>query len=152
MAKRKPGGRPSYISATKSERKRSHDAPGWDSYELGFWVLIGAVAIGYPIVRDATADRMARNTYANSESCACAYSDAQCTVSNGRWVGPWYAASSEDREASDPGEGRHCGSSYSGGTYIAGSGRNDGATPRTGVEKGYRGGFGATGRVRAAGS
>lgn len=143
MGPRKRNHTPSYIS--KPERKRSYEAP--------LWALGAAVFIGYPLLRDGTADRMARNTYANEASCSCAYSLAQCSRSDGRWVGPWYAVSSEDREASDPGDGRLCGGSTGGGGYVYSNGRAPGdASPRTGVERGYRGGFGATGRVRAAGS
>lgn len=148
MARRKPRGRPAYVRKAEPTRKRSYEAP--------LWALGAALVIGYPLVRDATADRMARNTYANSSSCACAYSVQQCTVSNNRWVGPWYAVSTEDRKADDPGEGRHCATRVSGGSsgayYYGGANDRDGVGPRTGVEKGYRGGFGATGRIRAAGS
>jgi hypothetical protein len=148
VAKHKPGARPAHVRRVEPERKRSYEAP--------LWALGAALVIGYPILRDATADRMVRNTYANSSSCVCAYSMDQCARSGDRWVGPWYAASAADRDASDPGEGRRCaagGSGSSGGAYYSGGANDrDGVGPRTGVEKGYRGGFGATGRVRAAGS
>ena len=135
----------SYISKAVPERKRSYEAP---------LLALGAlVVIGYPLLRDATADRMARNTYANAASCHCAYSPSQCSQSNGRWIGPWYAVASKDRDATDPGEGRHCSRSTGGGAYLYSRYPSpDDPAPRTGVERGYRGGFGATGRVRAAGS
>ncbi len=145
MADRKPGHRPDYVRKAAPTRKRSPEAP--------LWALGAALMIGYPIVRDATADKMARNTYANAASCACAYSESQCSASGSRWVGPWYAVAPEDRDASDPGAGRHCGTGGSRAVYYAGRADDrDRVTPRTGVEAGYRGGFGATGRVRAAGS
>jgi hypothetical protein len=125
------------------------------SLEGPLWVIGAAVLIGYPLVRDATADKMLRNTYANSSSCHCAYSVAQCNVDGTRWLGPWYARDAEDRQADDPGPGKDCQRrGYHGGSsaYYGGSGRSDdGIGPRTGVETGHRGGFGGSGRVRAGG-
>jgi hypothetical protein len=123
------------------------------SIEGPLWVIGAAVLIGYPLVRDATADKMLRNHYANAASCHCAYSPAQCSADGTRWVGPWYARDAEDRHADDPGAGNSCPRSSGGsGGYYYGSGRSDdGVGPRTGVETGHRGGFGGSGRVRAGG-
>jgi hypothetical protein len=126
------------------ERKRSLQAPLW---------AIGIALVGYPLLRDATADKMQRNTYRNAESCACAYSPTQCSRDENSWVGPWYASRAGDRKYDDPGEGQYCRTGTSGmrfGSYGGTSG--DGAVePATGTQRGYRGGFGGTGRVRAAG-
>jgi hypothetical protein len=132
------------------ETRRSLTAPLW---------AIGIALVGYPLVRDATADRMVRNTYRNAESCACAYSPAQCSTNEeGKWVGPWYASNTDDRKPDDPGSGKYCGSGSSSGYHGGysglssyGSGSRD-TSPASGVEHGYRGGFGGSGRVRAAGS
>jgi hypothetical protein len=124
------------------------------SIEGPLWVIGAAALIGFPLLRDATADKMLRNTYANSSSCHCAYSVAQCNRDGNRWVGPWYARDAADRQADDPGAGNDCQrSSRSGGSgAYYGSGRSDdGIGPRTGVETGHRGGFGGSGRVRAGG-
>lgn len=131
-----------------------HERPRKRSIEGPLWLVGAAVLIGYPFVRDFTTDRMQRNTYANAASCECAYGHGQCQFADGRWVGPWYAVDPEDRTAGDPGQGRSCGRSRSGtGSYghVGSSGRDD-VSSRTGVETGNRGGFGGTGRVRAAGS
>ena len=125
------------------------------SIEGPLWVIGAAVLIGYPLLRDATADKMLRNTYSNAASCECAYSAAQCSYAGGPWVGPWYARDAEDRRADDPGAGNDCqrgGRSGGSGGYYGGSGRSDdGVGPRTGIETGHRGGFGGSGRVRAGG-
>lgn len=130
-------------------RKRSWDVP---------WMWVGAaVLIGFPMLRDATADRMLRNRYANQYSCECDYGPQRCSPVGGQWVGPWYARDLAKRATDDPGLGGTCPSRGAtggyGGTYRYGSGpAPDGYEPPRSVEQGYRGGFGGTGRVRAAGS
>jgi hypothetical protein len=122
------------------------------SIEGPLWVMGAAVLIGYPLLRDATADKMLRNTYSNLASCQCAYSVAQCSVDGSRWLGPWYARDAEDRLADDPGAGKDCRGSGGASRYYGGSyGSDDGVRPRTGTEVGHRGGFGGSGRVRAGG-
>ena len=144
---RKQGTRPNHM---QQERRRSTEPPLWThAWPFG----LAAVLIGFPIVRDATADKMQRKVFANQASCECAYTVVQCTRrSDGRWVGPWYATRAEDRLADDPGEGRRCetgGRVYgSGGGYYGGAYNSD-VRPATGLEAGHRGGFGGTGRVRA---
>jgi hypothetical protein len=116
-----------------------------------------AVLIGFPLLRDATADRMLRNRYANQHSCECDYGPQRCSFDTRGWVGPWYARDPGKRAVDDPGPGGTCPSrgtvGGSGGSFAYGRGTagNDYDPPRS-VERGYRGGFGATGRVRAAGS
>ena len=122
------------------------------SLEGPLWVIGAAVLIGYPFVRDATADKMLRNTYSSAESCRCEYSRAQCDVDGGRWVGPWYARDAEDRHMDDPGPGKDCRTGRSGGSGgYYGSYGNSGDGQRTGIETGHRGGFGGSGNVRAGG-
>lgn len=130
-------------------RKRSWDVP---------WMWVGAaVLIGFPLLRDATADRMLRNRYANQHSCECDYGPQRCSIGAQGWVGPWYASDPAKRAAGDPGPGGTCprhgsGGGY-GGSFAYGRGTaTDDYTPPRSVEHGYRGGFGSTGRVRAAGS
>jgi hypothetical protein len=140
MARRK-GRRPSYITPPRSlERKRSLEVP--------LYLIGAAVVFGYPMLRDATADSMLRNRYGSDrQSCECDYGP-RCSYEGGQWYGPWYARNAADRASDDPGWGQ-CyaarGTHGTGGAYASYRGP-------TGVERGYRGGFGATGRVRAAGS
>jgi hypothetical protein len=132
--------------APESRRKRSYEVP---------LLWLGAAAfIGFPILRDATADPMQRNRYGNDRySCECDYGADRCSYTDRGWVGPWYAERAADRGAEDPGTGR-CWQPRPGGSYYAGTGRpvHDAYRPPSGVERGYRGGFGGTGRIRAAGS
>jgi hypothetical protein len=163
-----PGQRrsPTYSRKSESrETRRSLNAPLW---------AIGIALVGYPLLRDATADRMQRTTYRNLASCECAYSRDKCsTNSSGQWVGPWFATDADDRKPDDPGSGKYCPSGRSGG-YHGGyawggnssgsstgssSGSSAGASsfsggdvgPPIGAERGHRGGFGGSGRVRAGG-
>ena len=126
------------------ERKRSWQAPMW---------AIGIALVGYPLLRDLTADSMQRYTYRNAQSCACAYSTAQCSFEGGEWVGPWFATRASDRKYDDPGQGKDCStarsSSFHGG-YASG-GPQDEITANKGSQFGRRGGFGGSGRVRGAG-
>jgi hypothetical protein len=130
------------------ERKRSWDVP---------WMWVGAaVLIGFPMLRDATADRMLRNRYVNQYSCECDYGQQRCRREGGQWLGPWYASDPAKRAADDPGHGGTCPSrgstgGYVGYRYVGGTSPSD-YEPSRSVERGYRGGFGGTGRVRAAGS
>ena len=131
----------------KPAPKRSMNAPLW---------ALGIALVGYPLLRDGTADKMQRYSYRNQASCECAYSSAQCQREGNEWLGPWFARDAADREPGDPGAGTYCGRLGGGyhGTYFVGGGADPGneVTPATGVRSGYRGGFGATGGVRAAGS
>jgi hypothetical protein len=127
-----------YRATTPPPAKRSLEGP--------LWAVGATVLIGYFVLRDVTADRVQRNTYGSMDACACAYSQHQCRYDNGRIVGPWYALDPSERRPDDPGAGRYCGSTRGGGTYL---GAYD---SRTGVEKGYRGGFGSTGGIRSASS
>lgn len=145
MAKRRRSASP--IIQKVSESRRGREIP---------WLTIGAVAlIGLPILRDVTADPMRRNRYVDRASCECDYGNrCERDYANGGWTGPWYARDVSDRRVDDPGEGecrRHYGTRYGYSGY-GGYGRDTGYRPPTSVESGYRGGFGATGRVRAAGS
>lgn len=145
---RKRGKRPAFI------QKATQDKP---SFEIP-WLALGAAAlIGFPLLRDATSDSMRRNHYADRGSCECDYAD-RCTrdLATGSWDGPWYADDAADRKADDPGEGacrRPGGYGNSGGGYYsygrAGAGGYRGPVS---IEHGYRGGFGGTAHVRAAGS
>ena len=127
-----------YRAPTPPPAKRSLEGP--------LWAIGATVLIGYFVIRDATAERVQRNTYGSMEGCACAYSHHQCRYDNGRVVGPWYALDPSDRRPDDPGAGQRCGSSGGARGYI---GSYD---AKTGVERGYRGGFGSTGGVRSASS
>ncbi|MBP3984340.1 hypothetical protein J5837_07845 [Pseudoxanthomonas helianthi] len=147
--KRRKGRRPDYIVRATAKDKR-----GWWS-EVPWWWLGVAAFIGFPMLRDATSDKMQRNRYADEASCRCDYGD-RCDLDwnqengPGKWVGPWYASNDADRRADDPGMGAcrtHGGGYRSGYVY-----RDDGYRGPASVERGYRGGFGGTGRVRAAGS
>jgi hypothetical protein len=112
---------------------------------------VGAIALlGIPLVRDLSADRMVRNQYRDLESCDCDYSAARCDWNSeaSRYVGPWYAATGTKPDAADPGPGR-CYLPHQRGVYFGGAGSY---RPPATVEHGFRGGFGGTGRVRAAGS
>jgi hypothetical protein len=147
MARRKPRRLPNTAihRASDEGRKRSFEVPLlW----IGF-----AVFAGFPILRDATSDPMMRNRYGNDlRSCECDYGRDRCERQQGGWVGPWYARDSVDARADDPGGGA-CRSR--GSRAYAYSGRSSGDDTYRGpqsVESGYRGGFGGTGRVRAAGS
>lgn len=132
------------------ERRRSLEVPL-------LWLGVAAFA-GFPMLRDATSDPMQRNRYGNDlHSCECDYGQDRCSFQNGGWVGPWYARDAKDRKPDDPGrgacrerQGGHGGShGYRGSTLVS---QDDGYRTPSGVERGYRGGFGGTGRVRAAGS
>lgn len=124
------------------ERRRSLGVPL-------FWM--GAAAFfAFPVVRDATADPMLRNQYRDLSSCQCDYGN-RCSwnrESNG-WVGPWYARRASDRQPDDPGWGACYTNRGTALGYAGGGARYD---PPKSTEAGYRGGFGGTGRVRAAGS
>jgi hypothetical protein len=137
----------------KSPAQRTPPYKPKRSLEGPLWVIGAAALIGYPLLRDATADKMLRNQYSNASSCYCAYSQAQCYPDGNRWVGPWYARDAEDRHADDPGAGNDCPrrSSGSGGYHGSWARSDDGVGPRTGIESGHRGGFGGSGRVRAGG-
>ena len=95
MAQRRPTKRrkdrrtPDTRPSAPRKPKRSLEGP--------LWLIGAAVLIGFPMVRDATADKMQRNTYANASSCHCAYSASQCRRDEDQWVGPWYASYAEDR-------------------------------------------------------
>jgi len=132
------------------ERRRSLEVPL-------LWLGVAAF-IGYPVLRDSTSDRMQRNRYGSDQfSCECDYGAGACRYQGGTWVGPWYAVDAADRKAGDPGRGAcrtgsggHAGHGY---TYSgASSVQQQAYRGPNGVEAGYRGGFGGTGRVRAAGS
>lgn len=121
------------------------------------WLGVAAF-IGYPLLRDATSDKMQRNRYGSDQfSCECDYGAGACEYQGGTWVGPWYAVDAADRKADDPGRGtcreRGTGSSGRGYAYSGNSSvQQEAYRGPNGVESGYRGGFGGTGRVRAAGS
>lgn len=135
------------IHAAEGERKRSLEVPL-------LWLGVAAF-VGLPMLRDATSDNMLRNKYGSDlASCECDYSRNACSLKDGEWVGPWYARDAEDRKPDDPGSGKcryHGGSS--GHFYRSNLARTNEQyrSPRA-FESGYRGGFGGTGRVRAAGS
>jgi hypothetical protein len=136
--------RPHWIDSSPPPRRRSLVEP---------LMWVGAAAlIGFPILRDATADTMVRNEYHDAASCECDYSGAQCAWNGNtrRFVGPWYAPIGTKPAADDPGGGQ-CRTRHASGYYGSGGGAADYRGP-TSVEAGYRGGFGGTGRVRAAGS
>lgn len=125
-------------------RKRSFEIP---------WLTIGAVAlIGVPIAMEAARDPMQRNRYPERSSCQCDYGNrCERDFESGSWVGPWYASNAEDRKADDPGEGACRRLYHGGGYYYGGSGTGAGSyRGPTGIEQGYRGGFGGTGRVHSA--
>lgn len=134
--------RPPYIrKAEPAKRKRSYEVP---------LLWLGAAAfIGFPMLRDATSDPMRRNRYADRYSCECDYDSSRCEYNEGSWTGPWYADRAGDRKSGDPGQGQcRSGGVARYGYYGGGSEYH----PPIGVEKGYRGGFGGTAHVRAAGS
>lgn len=123
------------------------------------WLGVAAF-VGYPVLRDATSDPMQRNRYGSDKySCECDYGAGRCSLQDGNWLGPWYAVNAQDRKPDDPGSGlcREHDRGYGGHTYASTYSRNALTSQETyrgprGIESGYRGGFGGTGRVRAAGS
>lgn len=138
------------FSLGDEERRRSFEVPL-------LWLGVAAF-VGFPVLRDATSDKMQRNRYgADRYSCECDYGPERCSYRDGNWVGPWYAVDLADRKSDDPGRGA-CRERGSGsGSHIYGysgasSARQDAYRGPSAVEAGYRGGFGGTGRVRAAGS
>lgn len=143
---RKRGQRPTYLT-----RAESHGSRSW---LREVWLPVGIVAcIGFPLLRDATADPMQRNRYADERSCRCDYGD-RCRLEDGQWTGPWYARDRGDQWGGDPGAGA-C-RSGGGSRYGYGGSRTtpaeDAYRGPASVERGYRGGFGGSGRVRAASS
>ena len=129
------------------ERRRSLEVPL-------LWLGVAAF-VGYPMLRDATSDRMQRNRYGSDQfSCECDYGPGNCSLREGSWAGPWYAEDAADRKHGDPGIGA-CRERERGyyRTAYAGVPRPDPAyrSPAS-VDAGYRGGVGGSGRVRAAGS
>jgi hypothetical protein len=126
-------------------RRRSYEVPL-------LWIGVAAF-VGLPMLRDATSDRMLRNRYGNdSYSCECDYGRDRCSYRDGQWVGPWYARDAQDRQPDDPGAGSCRSGGGHGGYAYSGQRGTDPYRSPTSVERGYRGGFGGTGRVRAAGS
>lgn len=150
MSKRKPRRKfGDVIREAPGERKRSLEVPL-------LWLGVAAF-VGYPMLRDATSDKMQRNRYGSDQwSCECDYGAGRCNFDNGNWVGPWYASNAKDRKSDDPGRGacreRHEGGSYYHGGFAGANGADNAYRGPGSVEAGYRGGFGGTGRVRAAGS
>ena len=136
---------PAITRASAVPRKRSLEVP---------LLWLGAAAfIGFPLLRDATSEPMQRNRYADRQSCECDYGP-RCNLEGNAWLGPWYARNLGDRKADDPGAGE-CPSHTGGhGGYYGGYAQRspDGYRPPVAIERGHRGGFGGTGRVRAAGS
>ncbi|RDZ26129.1 hypothetical protein [Lysobacter silvisoli] len=134
------GASPTITRPGKPKRKRSLEVP---------LLWLGAAAlIGYPFVRDATAEKMVRGGYADRYSCECDYRD-RCTYEDGRWVGPWYPQNAQDPRDAD--SGNRCRSSYrstyyGGGRYYSGDPEYRAPTQ----QRGYRGGFGGTGATRSA--
>jgi hypothetical protein len=136
--------------------RQQRDAPSGPSrsVDVTLWVL-GGLFIGYGIVRDLTADPVARNVYRSEAACRCDYG-SRCQWSGGQWVGPWYAQRPEDRQSEDPGAGGQCTAGSGGGRTGGGYNTRDpdsGPTRDNGIariEDGYRGGFGSTGSVRSA--
>lgn len=138
------------VTRAEGNRRRSLEVPL-------LWLGVAAF-IGYPVLRDSTSDRMQRNRYGSDQfSCECDYGAGACRYQGGHWFGPWYAVDRADRKPDDPGRGacRTRGAGYGGHAYAysnGGSVQQDAYRGPNGVEAGYRGGFGGTGRVRAAGS
>jgi hypothetical protein len=158
VARRKPsrGRRPTYHGTVPTLAR--------DKLTFGKWLLrpntwaVGAILalIGLPALRDATADPMRRNRYFSEADCRCDYGD-RCTLEGSRWTGPWYAREAANRRFDAPGAGQ-CRSQSHGSSYTRRWSSGGGSRlpePYHGpvaIEAGYRGGFGGTGRVRAAGS
>lgn len=118
------------------------------SYEVPLLWLGAAALIGYPIVRDLTAEPVQRGGYADRYSCECDYSD-RCVYENGRWYGPWYPDKAQDpRDAQAGNRCRHH-RGYYGGYGTASGYRSDGEYRAPTMERGYRGGFGSTGTARS---
>jgi hypothetical protein len=158
VARRKPsrGRRPAYHGTVPTSAR--------DKLTLGRLLLqpnvwtVGAILalIGFPALRDATADPMRRNHYFSEADCRCDYGD-RCTLDRGRWAGPWYARDVANRRFDDPGAGQCRSQSHgsSASRYWSSSAVDRPLESYHGpvaIEAGYRGGFGGTGRVRAAGS
>jgi hypothetical protein len=145
---------------TRAPGRRSSSPPLWD--RAWPWYSLVGVLVAFPLIRDMTADPMQRAVFRNEASCRCAYPQATCTRDDrGNWVGPWYARDAKDRRPDDPGRGQYCyhGGGYHGGYFSGGASggastasTNPDVSPAARVESGYRGGFGGSGRVRAAGS
>lgn len=147
MAKKKRGASqytPTITRPGPLKRKRSFAVP---------LLWLGAAGlIGYPIVRDLTAEPVQRGGYADRYSCECDYSD-RCTYENGRWYGPWYPQKAQDPRDEQAGNRcrRHGGyhGGYYGGYGNAAGSRSDADYRAPTVEQGYRGGFGRTGAAHS---
>lgn len=145
MAKKRKSSQytPTITRAPEFKRKRSYTVPL-------LW-LGAATLIGYPIVRDITAEPMQRGGYADRYSCECDYHD-RCSYENGRWYGPWYPETAQDpRDAQANSRCRHSRvyyGSYGGYGATAGN-RSDAEYRAPTTERGYRGGFGLTGNTRS---
>ncbi|RZA18531.1 MAG: hypothetical protein EOP93_10985 [Lysobacteraceae bacterium] len=145
--RKRKGRRPDYIvrASTGGKGRWWADVP---------WLWLGAAAlIGFPMLRDASSDRMLRNRYADEASCRCDYAercgaDMTQPANSRQWVGPWYAGSAGDRAADDAGAGA-CRSGGGHGGVGGYAYRQEGYREPVSIERGYRGGFGGSGHVRA---
>lgn len=124
--------------------------------------LLGVVAGGVGLTALSSGTPVQRNRYASLEECKADYTEAQCNsdtpVDSSRsgvvtrsYYGPWYRSDYATRsDPSDPGPGRRY---TSGGIGATASGfAGGGSSGPSNVEHGSRGGFGHSGRVRAASS
>ena len=138
----------SRLTPVQGQRKRSLTGP---------LVIAGmAAVVAFPMIRDATGEKMTRERYgADHYSCQCDYG-SQCQHVDDNWVGPWRPADQssglslkrewgECSQDSDDDHYRH------GGYYGAGRPVSAYRFPPS-REIGYRGGFGGTAWVRSAGS
>ncbi|AVP96035.1 hypothetical protein C7S18_01985 [Ahniella affigens] len=139
--------------AADQERRRRSDH---------IWLTLLGVVVMAPILYDSFRTPMQRNLYATRAECLADYSESECATepevhvqsariedrSTLRYHGPWYAETSSQRTASDPGPGRGIESGRVARTSMEAPSRY-GSRPAPGFEPGMRGGFGRTGSVRA---
>lgn len=137
--------------AIEQARKRRSDS---------IWlVVLGGVA-ATPFIWSASLNRdMARNLYAERADCVADYSESECSTGQAihktsedyqrnrlpRYHGPWFDAEAKARTNSDPGPGRFAERQ----PLSPGSSIGNESRPVVGHERGYRGGFGRTGSIRA---
>jgi len=137
--------------AIEQSRKRRTDS---------IWLVVLGTAAAAPFIWSASLNRdMTRNLYAQREDCVADYSESECSTEQSnhrtsddyqrhrlpRFHGPWFDPEARTRTKTDPGPGRFAEQHR----LSPGSSIGTAQRPVVGNERGYRGGFGRTGSIRA---